>query len=71
MGSSINGDKDAKLFVTLRKRVYYAGEMVEGAVHLNCSAERYYRFLNLLIEGQEQIRWSEQHNKHHTTVYRN
>ena len=36
MGSDLNKDKSARLFLTLNKRVYYAGEMVEGSVHLNC-----------------------------------
>jgi hypothetical protein len=60
MGSSLNSDKDAKLYVTLSKRVYIAGEMVEGSAHINCSAHRPYRLLNLLLEGEEEIDWGEQ-----------
>jgi len=37
MGSSLHKDKNAQLYITLDKRVHYAGQMVTGAVHINCT----------------------------------
>jgi hypothetical protein len=59
MGFSLSKDKHLTLYITLNKSIYYAGEMVEGAVHINCSADRPYRFLNLIIEGYEEVKWND------------
>ena len=58
MGSDLNKDKSAVLHITLNKRVNYAGETLQGAVHLNCLKPRQYRFLNLIIKGEEEVLWS-------------
>jgi hypothetical protein len=70
MGCALNSDKAVRIFVTLGKRVYYAGEMVEGAVHLNCLEERPYRSVSIIIRGKERVMWSEQYGQT-TVVYTN
>ena len=52
MGSSLNNDKNLQVYMTLTKRVYYAGEIVYGTVHLNCLNDRPYHSLFIRIEGR-------------------
>lgn len=58
MGSSQNKDPLLFIYITLNKRFYYAGETVEGAVHVDCKANRPYTQLCLRIHGSEKIHWS-------------
>ena len=51
MGSNLNKDKSARVYITLQKRVYFAGEMIEGSVHLDCLENRPYRSLMLIFKG--------------------
>lgn len=51
MGSSQNKDPLLFIYITLSKRYYYAGETVEGAVHVDCKANRPYTQLCLRIHG--------------------
>ena len=71
MGSSFNKDPHAQLFITLDKHINYAGQMVSGAVHINCTADRIcYQQLRLRIDGKEHSYWSERRGNH-TYVYSN
>jgi hypothetical protein len=65
MGSLLDSgsDKDVRIFVTFSRRVYYAGEMVEGAVHIHCLNPRPYRTINLIIRGEEKVRWTQSSGK--------
>ena len=65
MGSFLNKDPHLFIYITLSKRFYYAGETVEGAVHVDCKANRPYKQLCLRIHGSEKIHWSENHNNVH------
>ena len=50
--TNLNKDPNTRIFVTLKNRVHYAGQMVEGAVHINCIEDRpIYQFVNLRIRG--------------------
>ena len=40
MGSSLNSDKDIQIYLTLNNSMFYAGEHVEGVVHINCLTNR-------------------------------
>jgi len=65
MGSSLNKDPHAKIFITLDKRVNFAGSMVTGAAHIVCTENRpIYQHLNLRIQGYEHVYWSERHGDH-------
>lgn len=57
MGSSQNKDATVRIYITLSKRVYMAGEMVEGVVHLDCKANRPYTHLYIKLNGSESIHW--------------
>lgn len=57
MGSSLNKDPTIQIFLTLSKRVYYAGETVEGVVHIDCKALRTYSRLFIRIRGSENVHW--------------
>jgi hypothetical protein len=37
MGSSFNKDPHAQIFITLNEHINYAGQMVSGSVHINCT----------------------------------
>lgn len=63
MGSSLNKDSNISLYVSLAKRVYMAGETVEGVVHIDCKADRPYRLLHIRLEGNENVHWEEQYGK--------
>lgn len=58
MGSALNKDSNVKIHMTLAKRVHYAGEYVEGAVHVVCLENRPYRNVHIRLEGKEEIHWS-------------
>ena len=58
MGSSLNSDPKVRVYLTLKNRMAYAGQTVEGAVHINCYEDRPYRFLHLRIKGKERIMWA-------------
>lgn len=69
MGSSKSQpDPNAQIYTTLNKKVYFAGEVVEGVTHINCTADRPYDFLQIRINGKEHTRWSRSGSKT-TTVY--
>lgn len=34
MGSTLNKDKNIKMYMTLNQSVYYSGDIVEGVVHI-------------------------------------
>jgi hypothetical protein len=70
MGNDLNKDKNVQVFLTLEKLKYYAGEAVNGAVHIVCLQPRPYNFIDLRITGQEHVRWSRKQGKH-THVYTN
>ena len=53
MGGSLNNDKNLRVYLTLTKRVYIAGEYVEGTVHIDCQMDRPYRSLIIRLEGRE------------------
>ena len=63
MGSSLNNDPKVRVYLTLKNRMHYSGDIVEGAVHINCYEDRPYRFLHLRIKGKERIMWAEHYNK--------
>lgn len=63
MGSSQNKDPTIDIYLTLSKRVYYAGETVEGAVHINCKANRPYTQIFLRLHGHESVHWEETYDK--------
>lgn len=67
MGSSQNKDPTLNIYVTLSKRYYYAGETVEGVVHVDCKANRPYNQLMLRLHGSESVHWSENHGKTHVS----
>ena len=69
MGSSQNKDPTIQIYLTLSKRMYYAGETVEGVVHIDCKANRAYNQLFIHIHGSESVHWTEQYDK--TTVQYN
>jgi hypothetical protein len=58
MGSSQNKDPAVRIYITLAKRVYMAGEMIEGAVHLDCKANRPYKQLYIKLNGSEEVYWT-------------
>ena len=64
MGNSpLNADPHARIFITLKKPIHYAGEMVRGSVHLICTEDRpQYRYICLVIDGREETQWCEQDN---------
>ena len=62
MGSFFNKDPHLFIYITLSKRFYYAGETVEGAVHVDCKANRPFTQLCLRIHGSEKVLWSENDN---------
>ena len=70
MGSSQNKDPAVRIYITLAKRVYIAGEMVEGVVHIDCKASRPYKQLYIKLNGSERVHWQEHHDKH-TDYYDN
>lgn len=51
MGSSQNKDPHISLYITLAKRMHYAGEAVEGVVHVDCKAQRPYTSLYIKLHG--------------------
>jgi hypothetical protein len=51
MGSSQNKDPTLVIYITLSKRMYYAGETVEGIVHVDCKANRPYNQLYIRLHG--------------------
>lgn len=57
MGSSLNKDSTLVIYLTLNKRVYYAGETLQGVVHIDCKANRPYTQLFLKVEGYENVHW--------------
>lgn len=63
MGSSQNKDPTLFIYITLSKRYYFAGETLEGAVHIDCKANRPYNQLFLRIHGSENVHWQETHNQ--------
>ena len=68
MGSSFNKDPHAQLFITLEQHINYAGQMVSGAVHINCTADRLcYQQLRLRIDGKEEVCWTERRGNHNRT----
>jgi hypothetical protein len=62
-----NVDLNVRMFMTFSKRVYYAGEMVEGALHIHCLNPRPYRSIYLIIRGEESVRWTESSDKSSST----
>ncbi len=70
MGTSQNKDPNISIYVSLTKRLYYAGETVEGMVHVDCTAPRPYTELYIKLYGKEEVHWTEHHNKT-TYHYRN
>lgn len=65
MGSSQNKDPTLNIYITLGKRFYYAGETVEGVVHIDCKANRPYTQLFLRLHGSECVHWEETYGKTH------
>lgn len=65
MGSSQNKDPNIDIYITLNKRIYYAGETLEGAVHLDCRANRPYTQIFLRLHGHERVHWEETYYKTH------
>jgi hypothetical protein len=61
---SLNSDKNVQLLVELQKRVYYAGEEVQGVVHLQVQAQTYYRQLDLVVVTREYVSWDKV-TRHH------
>jgi hypothetical protein len=57
MGNDLNKDKDVQVYLALDKSMTYAGEIVTGAVHINCIKDRQYRTLDLVIKGEEKVGW--------------
>jgi hypothetical protein len=53
MGSSQSKDKALRIFITLSKHKYYSGDTVEGAVHLDCKADRPYNRLFIRLYASE------------------
>ena len=48
--TSLNKDPHAKIFVSLKKNLCYAGEMMKGIIHINCIEDRLvYRSIRLNI----------------------
>jgi hypothetical protein len=58
MGFVLSRDLNIKLYITLKQVFYVAGERVEGAVHILCTADRPYRFLSIIVEGEEETKWA-------------
>lgn len=61
MGNNpLNADPHARIFITLKKSIHYAGEMVRGSVHLICTQDRpQYRYICLVIDGREETEWNQ------------
>lgn len=51
MGQTQNKDPNILLYISLNKRMHYAGEVVEGIVHVDCKANRPYTQLIIRIIG--------------------
>ena len=62
MGSFFNKDPHLFIYITLSKRFYYAGETVEGAVHVDCKANRHFKQLCLRIHGSEKTNINDEVN---------
>ncbi len=65
MGSSQNKDPNLFIYITLGKRFYYAGETLEGTVHIDCKADCSYTQLFLRLYGSECVHWEEVYEKTH------
>ena len=52
MGASESRDESLQIYIALDKPFYYAGDHVQGVIHVNCLAERLYRFLAFLLKGR-------------------
>ena len=44
-------DPRLKIRITIDKAFYYAGDLVQGVIHVNCLAHCPYRFLEFLLQG--------------------
>jgi hypothetical protein len=51
MSSSQIKDNALHVFITLSKRKYYSGDTVEGAIHLDCKADRPYKLLFIRLNA--------------------
>ena len=69
MGASLNSDKQVKIYMTLDKRVYYAGETIQGSVHIICKVDRPYRFVRVKFEGREEVEWDDKQKGREVTNY--
>ena len=57
--TNLNKDPNARIFLTLKNRIHFAGQMVEGAVHIQCLEDcPVYNFINLRMLGLEEIMWT-------------
>lgn len=57
MGSSQNKDPTVNIYITVSKRLYMAGDLVEGSIHVDCKANRPYMHLYLKFHGAERVNW--------------
>lgn len=64
MGSTESIDERVDIYLELSKPFYYAGEWIDGTVHINCKQVTQYGGLNLRLEGREYCHWSEGSGKH-------
>lgn len=51
--SSLNADENLRIYLSLTKPSYYAGEYVQGTIHINCLENRPHQNLLIKIEGKE------------------
>jgi hypothetical protein len=50
-------DQYINVLITYKKNYCIAGEMVEGAVYVDCLADRPYTQLLLRLQGNERVSW--------------
>jgi uncharacterized protein YfaS (alpha-2-macroglobulin family) len=71
MGGVHNKDKFVQIYLTLNQRKYYAGDTVEGAVHILCLEDTPYKYLELKITGHEKVEWMKKYASNYFDLYQN
>jgi hypothetical protein len=56
MGAQVEGkDPNLDIYFTIEKNLYFAGEIIQGEVHINCKKKSNYHNLSLMIKGVEHV----------------
>lgn len=59
MGSSYHKDEKVEIFMDINREYYVAGQEVHGCAYLDVKEQRSYSCMQILVNGQEYVYWSE------------